>query len=972
MRIFMSEASGTELPAQREGIELFHQVVTLTPDIVLIYDISGRVLFANEAAAQKLRAGAPEEILGRNVREFLRIPAGAREALVLTPFSQQKLASLNGEILDVTLSLATTVWRGEQALLLIARDISEQIATLSSIAAGLEPTPDADLFRFLAEHLARTVRADAILIGEVSGPDAREYVQKALLVDGSRLDEDGRHVEAAVRDILQGRMQRSIGTVREEYPGDEFFREQNIQSFIGVPLVDHTGQVCGVLAMMWRELIKDYGIALSVLFIFASRASAEIERLRGEKLLRESERNYRVLMDQAADGILVFDSRGRFLDVNDMACRLLGYRREEMLAKTLGDTIPPEDAVVTSHRFGQLLKGTVLALELNLKNKSGVAVPFEVRARSLEDRRIQAIIRDVTERKRAEAEMKFYVETMELLEEVVLELNEFFEIKRVTRSWEKIVKQNRREPDGRFPVFSEYVHEDYREYILQSLNGLMTRERDRLVVQFPVPVPGGFNCWLEGKFIPVSAEGKITGIRGVLRDVTIDHLTEKQINFYSYHDVLTGLPNRTRLEEKLYRALNQAEQEISTLVLGFIDLDNFNEINNLLGHKVGDQALLLISERLTEVLGGTDRLFRWGGDKFVVMLTDIGDRTQIREIGQILLDAARQPVEVEDQKLHITFSIGFAMYPEDGLTVDDLLGQADRAVVYAKAQGRYNFQLAGNLPEKNVQVQQLSLRNKLSRAIEDGLIKAYFQPKVETRTYRIVGMEALARWEDPLLEQVAGPGTFVPLAENMGLISQLGESILEQSLSLLKKTREMGLDLRLSVNVSRRQLYLPQFIERMKELCARSGVAPGELTLEITESIAMLDVHNSHARLRELSREGFLLSIDDFGTGYSSLSQLHEMPVNELKIDMSFVRRIHTLDGSHIIKAIVNMGRALGLELVAEGVEEKTTETRLAEMGIEIMQGNLFCRALSADDFLKFVTTGDFAKTGSDTPDRSR
>lgn len=962
----MSEVRSTEASRNRESEERFQQLVALSPDIILVYNLAGEILFANAAAAERLQAPDPEVLLGRNVRGFFREEPEAREALVLTPFSRQKLATLEEGELDVTLSLATTVWQGDRALLLVARDITERIATLDHIAHGLSFQPGDEVFPGLVEHLARTVGADAVFLGEVRAEDALEYAKTALWLDG-RPAPASSTVATPARDVLQRRLKKHIGGVQEKYPDDEFFRDQNIQSFIGVPLAGHEGHVLGVLAVYWRAPIEDFAVQLSVVQIFASRAAAEIEHQRGENRLRESERNYRVLMDQAADGILVFDSRGQFLDANDLACRLLGYSRDELLSMKLVDAIPEEEAVVTSHRFGQLLKGTVLSLELKLKRKDEQIVPFEVRARSLEDRRIQAIIRDVTERKQAEAEMRFYVETMELLEEVVLELNEFFEIKRVTRSWEKIVKQSRREADGSYPVFSEYVHEDYREYIIGSLNGLMTRERDRLVVQFPVPVPGGFNCWLEGKFIPVVVDGKTQGIRGVLRDVTIDHLTEKQINFYSYHDVLTGLPNRTRLEEKLYRALDQAEQDVGNLVLGFIDLDNFNEINNLLGHKIGDQALLLISERLTEVLGGTDRLYRWGGDKFVLMLTDTGDPKQVREIGQILLEAARQPVEIEGQVLHITFSIGFATYPDDGLTVDDLLGQADRAVVYAKSQGRYNFQLAGDLPEKNVQVQQLSLRNKLARAIDREEIKAYFQPKVDVENYRIVGMEALARWEDPLLGYVAGPGTFVPLAESMGLISRLGESILTQALSLLRKTREHGLRLSLSVNVSRRQLYLPRFIERLSELCESYEIQPADLTLEITESIAMLDVENSHARLRDLAATGFKLSIDDFGTGYSSLSQLHEMPVNELKIDMSFVRRIHTLDGSHIVKAIVNMGRALELDLVAEGVEEQATEKRLAELGISVMQGNLFCKAITAEDFLKFVTGSEFAPV-SDTP----
>lgn len=490
-----------------------------------------------------------------------------------------------------------------------------------------------------------------------------------------------------------------------------------------------------------------------------------------------------------------------------------------------------------------------------------------------------------------------------------------------------------------------------------NLESVLEGKKKSVVVHVPVPLTNGTNMWLEGKFIGVRLGGEdIAGLRGVLRDVTLDHLTDRQITFYAYYDNLTGLPNRIRMEENLNRALNRAEHTSGQLAIGFIDLDNFDEINNYMGHRVGDLVLLYVTERLRDALGTGENLYRWGGDKFVVLLTDIQDVQAVRQIGRKLMDICRTPLEIESDLIHISYSVGFAVYPDDGLTSDILMGQADRALGYAKSQGRFNFQLSGDVPRRGIYRDQISIRNKLAMAIARREIKAFFQPKVTAKDHRIIGCEALARWLDENGKPYISPAMFIPVAENLGLISDLGEQILEQSLDLLSGVRaKSGRKLQLSVNVSRRQLFDPFFVDRVCRTIEKYRMEPGDITLEITESIAMLEVDFAIERLQKLHEVGFALSIDDFGTGYSTLSQLHEMPVNELKVDMSFVRRIDTYEGLQVVQAITNMGRALNLDVVAEGVETIETARRLEDIGINLLQGNLFSKPVSGEEFVALL-----------------
>ncbi|MCL5097999.1 MAG: GGDEF domain-containing phosphodiesterase, partial [Candidatus Omnitrophica bacterium] len=295
-----------------------------------------------------------------------------------------------------------------------------------------------------------------------------------------------------------------------------------------------------------------------------------------------------------------------------------------------------------------------------------------------------------------------------------------------------------------------------------------------------------------------------------------------------------------------------------------------------------------------------------------------------------------------------------SIYPDDGQSAELLLQQADMALYGAKTRGRNEVVFFGEATELKSFQQKAHLRSLLSQAITTRSIQVAYQPIIDTRTGRTVGAEALARWER-IGHGWISPGTFVPLAENMGLIEELGKQVLESALEQLSRWRGQGFHLKLSVNISVRQLFKFDFLSDLLQLTARNGVHPGQLVLEITESQTLLGSISEAQRLEELSENGFLLSIDDFGQGYSSLSSLHELPVNELKIDMKFVRNLHTEKGRRILHAIVDMTKMLGLETVAEGVEEKEHVTALRKMDVDRLQGFYFSPPLLAPEFFEFL-----------------
>ncbi|MCU1394255.1 MAG: hypothetical protein JWM34_2683 [Ilumatobacteraceae bacterium] len=429
-----------------------------------------------------------------------------------------------------------------------------------------------------------------------------------------------------------------------------------------------------------------------------------------------------------------------------------------------------------------------------------------------------------------------------------------------------------------------------------------------------------------------------------VQDITEQRRSAEHLQWAASHDELTGLPNRTHFLEQLSRRLDGAE--VGSIAVLFIDLDNFKVVNDSLGHAAGDELLRGMADRLRSVVRDRDMLGRFGGDEFIVMLDGLQFDVSPADIAERLREAIVQPIVVDGAELFVSGSIGITYADRLGVTADDLLRDADAAMYRAKARGRDCIEtFAPGAHETSV----LALRtsSELRHGLERGEIVPYYQPIVDLHTGQLMGFEVLARWRHPD-RGLLGPDQFLPMAEETGLIADLGASILRAALAQLGRWQATVASLSkvsMSVNVSVRQLVDARFHDVVAEALAETGVLADSLWLEITETALMSDVKAATIALRNLRSLGLHLSVDDFGTGYSSLTYLKRFPVEAIKVDRQFVKGLGIdAEDTTIVEAVINLGKSLGLMVVAEGVETPLQLTRLRETGCDRAQGYLFGR----------------------------
>lgn len=418
---------------------------------------------------------------------------------------------------------------------------------------------------------------------------------------------------------------------------------------------------------------------------------------------------------------------------------------------------------------------------------------------------------------------------------------------------------------------------------------------------------------------------------------------ETHLHYLAHVDPVTGLPNRHAFNERLLFALSRVEQAGGTAGLLLLDLDNFKIVNDTLGHQCGDKLLKLVAQRLMASLRSADVICRIGGDEFAVILESDAD-TQGAHVSEKILAALAEPFDVEEHEIYVTASIGISSYPQDASDLETLIRNADTAMYQAKSKGKNAFELFH--PELDLRVQKrMSIETSLRKALERGELMLYYQPQFSMKDGRLVGLETLLRWNHPELGMVS-PAEFIPVAEDSGLIVPIGRWALRAACKQVAAWREAGLgDMHVSVNLSARQTKDSQLVKDILEALHDAGMSPGQLELEITETVLMENVHANVELLQSLQTEGIRLSIDDFGTGYSSMAYLKRFPIDQVKIDRTFVRDIPgDGDDEAITTAIIAMAHSLGLSVVAEGVETEQQLDFLCKAGCDIMQGYYFAQ----------------------------
>ncbi len=447
------------------------------------------------------------------------------------------------------------------------------------------------------------------------------------------------------------------------------------------------------------------------------------------------------------------------------------------------------------------------------------------------------------------------------------------------------------------------------------------------------------------------------GTYGVARDISSRKKAEKMITYQAYHDLLTSLPNRAMLHDRLDLAIKQAERTGETLIVMFLDLDRFKLINDSFGHMVGDQLLVEIAGRLKAEIREGDTLARLGGDEFMLLLPQPTTREQAERVAQKLIASLQQPFFLKNKEVYINVSIGISVFPVDSHDINTLIKNADMAMYEVKATGKNGYAFYDSRLE-HAAAEKISIESGLRNALKNSELEIFYQPQFDVESRRIVGVEALLRWNHPQLGLCA-PSYFIEHAEESRIIEQLSEWVLNRVANdLFGHQGFIDSGIKVSINLSATDIRQKNFPENLVSFTEAFGIDPKRLEIEITENMFMSDIQACTHKLQVLSNRGISIAIDDFGTGYSSLNYLRELPVDTVKVDYSFVSEIeHSKKGAALVAAIVGMAQGLGIAIVAEGVENEIQSNYLEKLGCHTMQGFYFSKPLQVEEFLHTIST---------------
>ncbi len=567
--------------------------------------------------------------------------------------------------------------------------------------------------------------------------------------------------------------------------------------------------------------------------------------------------------------------------------------------------------------------------------------------------RMVGTVQDVTERMRTEESLRLSAKVFQSTSEGIMITDTKGVIVQINKAFTKITGYTEQEALGQTPsILKSGRHEQsFYEHMWYSLTKIgfwqgeiWDRRKNGEI----------FPKWMSINAVK-NDHGIISHYVAIFNDITTRKRTEEVFQRLAHYDTLTGLPNRVLFQDRLQQAIIQAKRKKYFVALLFLDLDRFKNINDSLGHLAGDFLLTEVSKRLTNCIRSMDTVARLGGDEFTIILTEITNSQGVTSVANKIIESFKEPFLLNNQEMIITTSIGITLYPNDGQDMEVLLKNADLAMYHAKSIGKNNYQFFS--ADMNIElIEQIDLELNLRRALEKKEFILHYQPQISLKTGKIIGVEALLRWQ-PSKFGLVPPGKFIPLAEETGLIIPIGEWVLKESFEQQVRWSKMGFqDIRVAVNLSAKQFMQRNLLESISNTINETNVNPSYIEIEITESAIMNDIDQGIKLLYQFKDMGFKLALDDFGTGYSSLSYLKKFPLDTLKIDQSFIRDMENdQQNSAIVAAIISLGQNLNLKILAEGVEKEDQIHFLRKHHCEEVQGYYFSKPIDQESLTSLL-----------------
>ncbi|MHC5349884.1 EAL domain-containing protein [Metapseudomonas furukawaii] len=958
-----------------ESEQRYRSLFTFNPDPVFSFDREGRFVSLNQAGGTLIGYGT-DELLGQYF-SCLVVDADVEQVekhleAALDGKAQRYEATCrnrDGALLELDITNLPIVVEGRiVGVFGIAKDISErnrmtralqdtlaQSERKAQLLRGLSETAlhiggildTQALLDFMCERLRLLVGAHQSLLTLADHPDlqalslsARHQPWNAPLLTPEGLALGNEPGGSALPRLL----------TRAELE----IRNAPLQSWLAVPLVDHEGRQLGLIQLS-DKLDGDFDTDdLAIAQQFAQMVVAALENIRlvqqvlsGEQRLQEQLDFTSAITDSVGEGLLAVDRQGRLTFVNPAAATLLGKPVDALLGRPLAELLPLDlyDAGASATRHGEMGLGGERHIAydcaplLHARALGGWVIAF----------------RDISRTRQSEEQLRILQRSIEASYNGALICDASapdLPIIYVNPAFERITGYSAGETLGRNCRFLQGP--DREQTGIAEIRLALEEQREVHVVLRNFR-KDGTPFWNDLYIAPVPDEhGRITHFIGVQNDISEQKRVESELAYNASHDVLTGLPNRSLMEDRLRQGCQISQRYRRKLAVMFIDLDGFKPINDSMGHGIGDQILVEVARRLSQQVRPGDTVARLGGDEFILILPDLAREEDVLQVAERVIDCIARPYPIAGSELHITASLGIALSEKGMQQPMQLIQQADLAMYKAKQQGRNCYQWYTTDLEQKVS-ERVTLRNELQKAIESSAFMLYYQPQIDGRNGRVTGYEALLRWQHPLLGFIS-PAQFVPVAEDTGQIIPLSEWVLATACRDCRRLMDQGVTgTVVAVNISAVHFQRNIFVDTVRRVLEESRLPAELLELEITETVLLDNAERAIATLQALKALGVRLSIDDFGTGFSSLNYLKRLPIDKVKIDRAFVQEV--ISDHHdaaITQGIISMAHHLRLRVIAEGVETESQFAFLKKSHCDEFQGYYFARPMPFDQLERF------------------